>query len=88
MEPAIIVTRDLTGFKGKTVTLTIEGEEAAVDDVGVLATWSSSGFPITFFHMILAIAIILAASLGGFLALRRRHRIRDYEKASLHQQST
>jgi hypothetical protein len=42
MEPAITITRDLTGFKGKNITLTLMGEEAAMDDVTVLAYESAS----------------------------------------------
>jgi hypothetical protein len=43
MEPVITtITRDLTGFNGKNITLTLTGEEAAVDDVTLLAYKSVS----------------------------------------------
>jgi len=76
IEPAITVSRDLTGFKGKNITVKLTGEEAAVDDVTVLVTRSSFGFPITVSGLILIVAIILAALLGGFLALRHPRRTR------------
>jgi hypothetical protein len=77
MEPTVTVTRDLTGFKGKNITLTITGEEAAVDDVVVLATQSYVRFPATAAFLIPVVAIILAAIIGGFLALRHFRRTRN-----------
>jgi hypothetical protein len=79
MEPAITITRDLTGFKGKNITLTLFGEEAAVDDVSVLATRSYFGFPTTEPGLFTVAAIILAAVLGGFLGLRHVRRARNYQ---------
>jgi len=79
MEPAITITRDLTGFKGKNITLTIMGEEAAVDDVSVLATRSNLGSPTTVSGLIPVAAIILAALVGGFLGLRHVRRARNHQ---------
>ena len=76
-EPAITMSRDLTGFKGKNITLMISGEEAAVDDVSVLARWSS-GFPTTVFPTLPVVAVILAASVVPLLALRRLNRTRSH----------
>jgi hypothetical protein len=79
MEPASIITRDLTGFEGKNITFTLMGEEAAVDDVTVLATRSCFGFPTTIPGLIPVAAIILAALVGGFLGLRHLRRARNYQ---------
>ena len=80
MEPASTITRDLTGFKGKNITLTIMGEEAAVDDVTLLATQSYLRFPATVADLIPVAAIILAALVGGFLGLRHVRRARNYQE--------
>jgi hypothetical protein len=77
MKPTITVTRDLTGFKGKNITLTIMGEEAAVDDVVVLTTQSYVRLPATAAFLIPVVAIILAAIIGGFLALLHFRRTRN-----------
>ena len=79
LEPASTITRDLTGFKGKNITLTLMGEEAAVDDVSVLATRSYFGFPTTVSGLIPVAAIILATLVGGFLGLRHVRRARNYQ---------
>ena len=78
-EPASTITRDLTGFKGKNITLTLMGEEAAVDDVSVLAARSYLGFPATVSGLIPVAAIILATVVGGFLGLRHVRRARNYQ---------
>jgi hypothetical protein len=77
MEPAITITRDLTGFKGTNITLTLMGEEAAVDDVTLLAEQAYLKFPTTVADLILVAAVILAVFTGGFLALRHYRRIRN-----------
>jgi len=74
MEPSITITRDLTGFQGNKVTVTLTGQEVAVDDVAVLATSPPFALPITVTLMIPVVAI------GGFFVLRRLRRIRDYQK--------
>jgi len=79
MEPAITITRDLTGFKGKNITLTLMGEEAAVDDVSVLATQSYLNFPATVSGLIPVAAVILATVVGGFLGLRHVRRARNHQ---------
>ena len=77
MEPASTITRDLTGFKGKNITLTLMGEEAAVDDVTVLAyelastptSIISAPFPFLIFS-----AIVIAIVVGFFLVAKLRRR--------------
>lgn len=78
MEPAIKITRDLTGFKGKNITLTLMGEEAAVDDVSVLATWSYFEPLPTLLGLVTVAVIFLAAFVVLFLRLRQGRRARDY----------
>ena len=77
MEPASTITRDLTGFKGKKITLTLMGE-AAVDDVTVLAyklvstaTTSITNAPIPF---LIFSAIVIAIVVGFFLVAKLRRR--------------
>jgi hypothetical protein len=79
LEPAITITRDLTGFKGKNITLTLFGEEAAVDDVSVLATRSYFGVPTTVSGLFTVAAIILATVVAAFLGLRHVRRARNYQ---------
>jgi len=81
-EPAITITRDLTGFKGKNITVAIGGEEAAVDDVTVLATQSYLRFQVTVADLIPVGAIILAAIVGGFSALRHFRGTRNHQNRS------
>jgi len=80
VEPAITVSRDLTGFKGKNITLTLTGEEAVVDDVTVLAcksfstaTTSITSAPIPFLDFP---AIVIAIVLGFFLVVKLRRKPR------------
>lgn len=78
-EPASTITRDLTGFKGKNITLTLMGEEAAVDDVTLLVAQPYLRIPVTVADLIPVAAAVLTAFVGGFLALRHFRRIRNYQ---------
>ena len=75
VEPPSVITRDLTGFAGKTVTVSITmGNDTSVDDVTILATWPYFGLPATAPALVPVAALIIVVLVGGFLRLRHVRR--------------
>ena len=78
-EPASVITRDLTGFAGKNITLSITmGIATAVDDVTILATRSYFEPSPTLPGLAIVAAIFLAAFVVWFLRPRQGRRTRGY----------